>query len=251
MVKRVVKKLFGAAGYAVFNTRTHYARDGLCTLHNDRFRGDPAFRAAYARGLEANHGVDPRWEWRIHVALWAAAAAVRLPGDFVECGVNTGFVSSAIMHHLNWRAVEKRFYLVDTFRGPVLEQFSAEESARGRVRIAEDALAAGAYVTDAGRARANFAEWPNAVVAPGAVPEVLPSIGIGRVAFLHIDMNCAAPERAALEYFWDRLSPGAFVLFDDYAYAGADCQGEAIDAAARELGANLLALPTGQGLIVR
>jgi hypothetical protein len=155
------------------------------------------------------------------------------------------------MHYLKWRDVDKRFYLVDTFSGPVIGQYSAEEAGRGRVKIAEAAMAAGAYVTDAARVRANFAEWPNAVLAPGAAPEVLASLPIDRVAFLHIDMNCAYPERATLEFFWDRLSPGAYVLLDDYAYAGADCQGEAIDAAAEKLGARVLALPTGQGLIVR
>ena len=73
----------------------------------------------------------------------------------------------------------------------------------------------------------------------------------GLVAFLHIDMNCALPERVAFEFFWDRLSPGAVVLFDDYAYYGHNCQREAIDAAARARGTEVLSLPTGQGLIVK
>ena len=71
------------------------------------------------------------------------------------------------------------------------------------------------------------------------------------VAFLHIDMNCAYPERAALEFFWDRLSPGAIVLLDDYAYFGHDRQAEAIGSAAQALGAAVLSLPTGQGLIIK
>lgn len=76
----------------------------------------------------------------------------------------------------------------------------------------------GAYETDVERVRANFAEWPNAVVVPGSVPEILPAVNVARVAFLHLDMNCALPERAALEHFWPKLSPGGFVLLDDYAY---------------------------------
>ena len=76
-------------------------------------------------------------------------------------------------------------------------------------------------------------------------------LGIGQVAFLHIDMNCAYPERAALEYFWDRLSPGAVVLFDDYAYFGNDSLTREIDSAAEALGTEVLSLPTGQGLIVK
>ncbi len=251
MVKHLVRKLLGLAGFALVNTRNGYAHDGLFTFHNDHFRDDPAFQAAYARGVKASHGVDPQFEWRVHVALWAATTATRVPGNFVECGVNAGFISSAIMHRLNWRTVDRRFYLIDTFDGPVLGQYSPEEVDRGRLKVAEDALAAGAYVTDPEQVRANYSEWPNIVVVQGAVPEALPALDVGNVAFLHIDLNCAYPERAALEFFWDRLSCGAIVLLDDYAYFGHDCQTHSIDAAAQRLGTEVLSLPTGQGMIIR
>jgi hypothetical protein len=54
-----------------------------------------------------------------------------LPGEFVECGVNAGFLSSAILQSLDWRNLRKKFYLVDTFAGPVVEQFSVEEVENG------------------------------------------------------------------------------------------------------------------------
>ena len=251
MWKDLVRKGLGRAGYTVWNTRNRYADDGLLTMHCDGFRRDPDFQAAYARGMQATQGIDPKFEWRVHVALWSASRALRVQGDFVECGVNAGFISSAIMHRLNWRTVDRRFFLIDTFNGPVLSQYSHDEIGRGRRRLAEEALEAGAYVTDLGRIIANYSEWPNAVVVQGAVPEALPALDIGKVAYLHIDMNCAYPEQAAMEFFWDRLSPGALVLFDDYAYFGHDCQKQSIDDAAGRLGAEVLSLPTGQGLIIR
>jgi hypothetical protein len=186
-----------------------YSQDGLFTTHNDHFRSDPVFQAAYARGLKASKRADPVFEWRVHVALWAAAASLRLPGDFVECGLNAGFISSAIMHRLQWNALGRRYYLIDTFRGPVLDQYSPEEIEPGGLALAKSAPEAGAYVTDLARVRANFSEWPNSVVVPGSVPEVLPSLDISAVAFLHLDMNCAYPERLALEFFWERRSARA------------------------------------------
>lgn len=251
VLKGLIKRLAARAGLAVFNVRNRYSQDGLFTLHDDRFRRDPAFQAAYARGVQASRGVDPVFEWRVHIALWAAGTACRVPGDFVECGVNAGFISSAIMQRLQWCGIPKRFYLIDTFSGPILSQFSQEEVGHGRLKIAEEAIGAGAYVTDLERVRANYAEWPNAIIVQGAVPDVLPTLDVGAVAFLHIDMNCAYPERSALEYFWDRLSPGAIVLLDDYAYLGHDRQAQAIDDVAKSLGAGVLALPTGQGMIVK
>lgn len=251
MMKALIRKVLGHAGLAIINTSRHYDEDGLFTVHNDHFRRDPSFQAAYQRGVVANNGLDPHLQWRLHMALWAATSALALPGDFVECGVNTGFMSSAIMGGLNWRAVAKRFYLFDTFAGPVLSQFSADEIQRGRRTVAEGQMAGGAYETDIARVRANFSQWPNAVVIPGIVPDCLPAVNIDQVAFLHIDMNCAYPERGAIEYFWNRLSPGAFVLLDDYAYHGYESQAESMDAVGRTLGFNVLSLPTGQGLIVK
>ena len=238
-------------GYVSFDIHKHYAEDGLFSLHDAGFRRDPKFIEAYQRGVRASDGVDPRFAWRVHVALWAASTAMRVPGAFVECGVNAGFVSSAIMHYLDWTRVPRKYFLVDTFAGPVREQFSAEEERGGRIAVIEEMKAAGAYVTDLVRVKSNFAEWPNAVVVEGVIPEVLSSLDTGPVAFLHIDLNCAYPERAALDHFWDRLSPGGIILLDDYAYLGMECQKRSADEWAHQRRAPVLALPTGQGLMIR
>jgi len=251
LLKRKLKSILRRAGYELFRTRDRYAEDGLLTIHDDHFRSDPQFRAAYERGIQASAGVDPHFEWRTHVALWAARTALRLPGDFVECGVNAGFISSAIMQRLSWHQIGRKFYLIDTFAGPDLNQFSEAEIERGRLRIAQDALAAGAYVTDLERVRRNFAEWRNVEVVRGFIPYVLAGIPFGPVAFLHLDLNCALPEREALRFFWNRITPGGLVLLDDYAYYGHGAQTEAIDQFAMAAEFEVLSLPTGQGLIVK
>ena len=250
-VKRFMKRILRQFDYELVSLRTHYYADGMLTCHNPRFLRSPEFLDAYARGVTASAGVDPKFHWRAHVALWAARKAVSIEGDFVEAGVNAGFLSSAILHDLDWGSLKKTFYLIDTFSGPVLDQYSPEEILYGRREIAREAIERQAYRTDLDQIRTNFAEWPNAVIVPGAVPDVLPTIGAQRVAFLHIDMNCAYPEAETLRYFWHRLTPGGVVLFDDYVYVGNPAQGDAIDAAARVLGAEVLALPTGQGLLIR
>jgi hypothetical protein len=45
--------------------------------------------------------------------------------------------------------------------------------------------------------------------------------------------------------------PGAFVLFDDYAYVGYRVQKLALDRAAQAKGVPIAALPTGQGLLLK
>lgn len=227
-----------------------YAQDGLISIHNHEFMEDPAFRAAYERGARAA-GMDYGWHWRVHVGLWAATVASRVPGDFVECGVNAGFLSSAIMAHLGWNRLGRAFWLLDTFTGLDPRYVSEAERAEGILEKNEKLKASGFYVTDLESVRRNFAEWPSARIVAGPIPDTLPQVTAERVAFLHIDLNCAPPEVAALEHFWPRLSPGGVVLLDDYAYWGYRQQKLAMDALAARLGACLCSLPTGQGLLVR
>jgi hypothetical protein len=251
MLKRALARLTREFGWAVLDTRKWTGGDGLYSLHTPRFLADPRFRSAYARGVQANGGYDPHFEWRIHLALWAATVASRAPGDFVECGVNSGFFSSAILTWLDWAKLGKKFYLIDTFEGPPLDQYSPAEIAAGRVEIAKKALDSGSFATNIDQIRANYREFERVEIVRGAIPAILPAVPRGPVAFLHIDLNCSAPEIAALRHLWDCVSPGGVVLLDDYAYFGHDAQGSALDAAARELGATIAVLPTGQGLIVR
>lgn len=252
-IKRWVRQKLENAGYIVFNAnRTGvYAQDGIYTFNSSHFVNDARFQSAYRRGVLASHGVDSRIEWRVHVALWAAECCKRVPGDFVECGVNAGVMSSAIMEKLGWQTIEKVFVLVNTFGGPILSQYSDEEVQLGRKDVAQDAIRRGAYVTDLQRVLANYAEWPNVAVVQGAVPEVLDQLNLDRVAFLHLDMNCAYPEVAAFEYFWTRLSMGGMVLLDDYASYGYEASARAIDKTAQLRGVEVLSLPTGQGLVLK
>lgn len=229
-----------------------YARDGLISVHSHAFMRDPAFIAAYARGVKAIGGVDNyQWHWRIHIGLWAAKVASRLDGDFIECGVNRGFLSSAIMEYLDWNSLDKDFYLLDTFAGLDQRFVSDREREDGALRKNVENLQTGFYITGADSVRANFAQWPRARIVEGAIPGTLSRVTAREVAYLHLDMNCASPEVAALTYFWERLVAGAPVLLDDYAYLGYTAQKLAMDDFARARGVMICSLPTGQGLLIK
>ncbi len=255
-LKRLVKHVLNICGYTLY--RNHfslvtnlYNEDGLQSIHNHEFMDDPSFISAYKRGLKASSGVDSRFYWRAHVVLWAAHCASKLKGDFVECGVNKGFNSSAIMHYLNWNVLNKSFYLLDTFNGMDQRFLTEEEMLQGKLEINQKILDAGGYECNVGAVRANFSEWQRVHIIQGSVPETLPQVRTEEIAYLHLDMNCAIPEQRAAEFFWPLLVPGAFMLFDDYAYKGYDSQKVAIDSFAHRTGVTVLALPTGQGLIIK
>ena len=88
-------------------------------------------------------------------------------------------------------------------------------------------------------------------IVRGVIPETLPRVKTARVCYLSIDMNCAAPEIAAAEFFWDKLVPGAVIVLDDYGWERHNEQKAAFDRFAAQRGVMVLALPTGQGLIFK
>lgn len=230
-----------------------YDADGLQVRDkNLLWLSDPRFQRAYQLGATSGHrlapggpGADLHIEWRIHVLLWAAQHAAHLDGDFVECGVNTGIFSLAICDYLDFNALDKSFYLFDTFDGiPEAQMSDGEREIRTRqnAEFYEDCFEL---------AQRNFAPYDRAVLVRGRVPESLAEVEIDRVSYLSIDMNIAAPEIAAIEHFWDKLVPGAPVVLDDYAWIGYEEQLHAWDAFAASKGVAIACLPTGQGLILK
>ncbi|MBC7900199.1 MAG: class I SAM-dependent methyltransferase, partial [Saprospiraceae bacterium] len=109
----------------------------------------------------------------------------------------------------------------------------------------------GHYVRGVDSVRANFSQWKNVRIIEGPIPETLSEIDTASIAYLHLDMNCAPPETAALNFLWDRLVHGAFILLDDYAYHGYSEQKYAMDGAAAAKGLKIVSLPTGQGLLIK
>jgi len=254
IIRKLIRKIIERAGYTVHKMTPEeikrnsevYDQDGLSSIHNHDFMQDKYFRAAYDRGVVANNR-DYNWHWRVHIGLWAAFTASKLKGDFVECGVNTGFLSSSVMQYLDWDFLDKTFYLMDTFYGLDERYISEEERAKDILKKNER----GKYTNNLEAVRENFSQWKNIEFIVGAIPETLSEVQVENVAFLHIDMNCTPPEVAAFEYFWERLVPGAFVLFDDYAYRGHKPQKIALDTAAASRNVHIVSLPTGQGLLIK
>jgi hypothetical protein len=230
-----------------------YHADHLAVWHrNVGFLNAPAFVRAYRRGMDSGHKMgrpegstaDIHIEWRVHVVCWAAWHARHLPGAYVECGVNTGVYSLAVCEFIDFNATGKDFYLFDTYGGIPESQVPEED----RERVAR---LAGLYEECYALARQNFAPFPRARLVRGIVPESLTTVAIDRVCYLSIDMNVAEPEVAALAHFWDRLSPGAPVILDDYGWTEHARQYEALNRFARLHDVRIATLPTGQGLLLR
>lgn len=223
--------------------RATYNQDGLVTAHNADFMEEPRFKQAYEAGWQTGSWTFGDLHWRAYVICWAAERASHLPGDFVECGVNRGGYAMAVINYVNFHGLAKTFYLLDTYEGLVERLISPEERAHG--------VRAGEYEPCYDAVLRTFSPYPNVKVIKGIVPETLPQVQTDSVSFLSIDMNTRAPEIAAAEYFWDKLVSGAVIVLDDYGWRKHMEQKRAFDEFARKRGLQVLALPTGQGLIFK
>lgn len=225
-----------------------YSEDGLITFHLSEFMTETKFARAYAAGKTTGalrtHPTDIHW--RVYVACWAGDWARHLDGDYVECGVSLGLLSRSVVEYVDFKNINNKFWLFDTFEGIPESLLTEEEKGRG---ISNDLFG---YQDCYEAVKATFAEYRNVEIVRGIVPQSFANSQIERVAYLSIDMNNAASEIAAAEYFWDKLVPGAVVVLDDYAYSRQFlAQHKAFDDFCERKGVSVLALPTGQGLIFK
>lgn len=222
--------------------RATFFEDGLATTNNCDFIKSPRFLRAFALGEMTNSWKGWPMRWRAYIVCWCAEYASRLPGDFVECGVNKGGFARMIIDYTDLGNSGKSLHLFDTFNGFVPDLLQPEEF--GLVDFYK-------YSNCLDEVRNTFGPFPFVDIVEGPVPKTLLSAKIKTVCFLSIDMNCVGPEIAAAEFFWPRMVSGAVIVLDDYGQGQHIAQKIAFDDFARARGVSVLCLPTSQGLIFK
>lgn len=86
-----------------------------------------------------------------------------------------------------------------------------------------------------------------AIIRKGRIPETL-SAEMGEIAIAHIDLDVKEPTKHALEFCYERLAKGGFIIMDDYGMATTPGVKEAVDDF--PLGIKLY-IPTGQMIIMK
>jgi O-methyltransferase len=242
MIRDVLKKVMPAFLHTTVGTirASTYAEDGLIAARIIDFLCTEKFTAAYEMGKSTGSWGSMELRWRVFVACWAAQHAKSLPGDFVECGVSRGGLARAVVEYVDFGHLDKTFYLLDSYCGIPEEMKSTSAHLPFGYSECFEAV------------RQTFAQFSNVRVIRGIVPKTLADVDSNRIAYLSIDMNCVEPEIAAAEFFWDKISAGGLILLDDYCYSEHyKLQNKAFDEFAARRNVQVLALPTGQGLIFK
>lgn len=220
-----------------------YQADGMATHHYSPFLYDADFQARYEK-------IGDRWtgsfldiRWRVWMQVQCVRQVQTLPGSFAELGVYRGACSYMMLSSIELRS-DQQFFLFDTFEGIPESDLTEEEARAG--------FAGRLSNTSVDEVAAFLGEWSDQIcLVPGNVFETLPATKLPPLAFAHIDLNAAAPTGVALEHVYPQMVPSGIILFDDYGSGEYDVQRKVIESFFADKPENVLALPTGQGMVVK
>jgi O-methyltransferase len=213
----------------------HFADNFFTWGRNNSMFDDDEFVKSWEANAESN--ADKAIVWRRYILACAAYHCIQLDGDFVECGAYTGVGVKTVVDYLGGEDFPKDFWIYDLFEheewmlhhpmdehGPELEE----------------------------RVRRKFQKYSQVKIFKGFIPEVFAGQSPKTIAYLHIDLNEAPAEIAALDALFERVVPGGIVILDDYEWSGPyRAQKLAEDPWFEARQYRVMPLPTGQGIVIK
>jgi O-methyltransferase len=199
--------------------------------------GHPDFQSVY-EGVEPYTVVSPD---RCYMLISLARYAAQLSGDFAECGVFKGGTALLLARVLKNRP-EKRLYLFDSFEGlPKIHQEKDQWFSEGQYRA--DSVEAVAELLKDFRSMID--------IRRGWIPETFRGVEDRLYAFAHLDVDLYQSALDCCNYFYPRMVPGGVLLFDEYAFAAARGEKDAVDEFFADKPESPITLPTGQAIILK
>jgi O-methyltransferase len=209
---------------------------GPCPLFSP-WLGHPDFQSIY-EGAEPHTLVSTD---RCYMLISLARYARYLAGDFAECGVWNGGTALLLARVLG-RESQKQLYLFDSFQG--LPKLSGD-----RDRWFSEGQYA-AHSVD--RVRSVLQEFDGIIdIRCGWIPQTFAGLEDRRYAFVHVDVDVYQSTLDCCAYFYPRLNAGAVLLFDEYAFAAARGEKDAVDEFFADKPESPITLPTGQAIILK
>jgi hypothetical protein len=223
-----------------------YEADGLATVYFSPFLSDEEWNRRYeemaADWYPDQPGLDTRWRMWI---LTSVARQVRsLPGDIAEFGVYRAGCARMVLETVGLPA-DRRYHLFDTFAGIPDSELTSREREEGYAGRLTD--------TSVALVERRLGNWRDSLAFHvGDVFDTVPRADIADLALVHMDLNASAPTRLALQYSYPRLVPGGTIVFDDYGWDPDSYeQRDVIDECCEPLPESLIALPSGQALLIK
>lgn len=152
----------------------------------------------------------------------------KIAGDFIETGVWRGGCCILLRGILAANAInDRKVYVVDSFEGlpaPKPDAFPHDEGLN--LHLHEE------LAVSLEQVQANFASYglldEQVVFVKGLFQDTLPSLDAGPFALVRLDGDLYESTYVALEALYPKISPGGFVIIDDYGAVPA-CQAAVLE----------------------
>lgn len=196
---------------------------------------DADFIEYYKRycGTVNYHSLDRKYTLDQLMKLVLAVA-----GDTVECGAFRGASSYLICRRI--AGSKKTHHVFDSFEG--LSKPGPEDGSHWH---------AGAMASDEAMIRETLRAFDYVVYHKGWIPEKFQEVKDRRFSFVHIDVDLYQPTLDSLAFFYPRTTSGGIILSDDYAFITCPGQKKAMDSFFSDKPEEIVALPTGQGFVIK
>jgi len=244
VAKAFIRKIFAQVGYGFHRIPSHRHGDGAIP---DAAFYRPFFSPwlGYGDFAQLHREVAP-YTLVSAEKCWTltslASQALRVPGDFIECGVYKGG-TAMLLSRVAARCegpLGKKLLLLDSFAG--MQQTNPEQDLHQVGHFSDTSLK---------QVQERIAWFKGAEFYPGWIPESFKGLEQRQFAFAHVDVDLHQSVWDCCEFIYPRLSAGGFLVFDDYGVPSCPGARSAIDSFFKKKPEIPLVLANGQAIVFR
>jgi O-methyltransferase len=171
-----------------------------------------------------------------------AKQALHVPGDFAECGVYKGGTAMLLSRVASQSTAPegKKLLLFDSFKG--MEVTDPTKDLHQPGHFADTSIEA---------VQQRVAWFKGAEFHVGWIPESFRGLEGRRFSFAHIDVDLHQSVLDCCEFIYPRLSPGGFMVFDDYGLPSCPGARQAVDSFFRKRPEVPLVLSNGHAVVFK
>ena len=213
-----LRRLFAAFGLDVeYVGRAPEASIPDRALYQPRFR--PWLLPEWQRRFAATRGRTLVSDDRLYaLATLLLQALATSEGDVAECGVYRGGTARLLADVVRESGASRSLALCDTFAG--MPDTDPRVDLHRKGDFADTSLEA---------VRSYLATYQSIEYVPGLIPASLAPLAQRRFCFVHIDLDIHAAVLDASRFFYERVTPGGFLVYDDYGFASTPGARQAVD----------------------
>jgi O-methyltransferase len=202
--KQLQRAVLRRAGFEI-----HRTRSGGAYLQNLPYGFStycPWFEESFQELYAAISSHTSLKEDRAYLLRQLARHAAHFAGEFAECGVYKGGSAFLLARAIEENGGGKELHSFDTFRGMPAQADGDPSSHR-----------AGDFGDVSLEGVAGFLrQFSFVALHPGLIPDTFHAVDDRRFAFVHVDVDLYAPARDCCRFFYERMTPGGLMVFDNY-----------------------------------